>query len=304
MWPPWWCGPGSGSSVGGITGAPVRAAWRATWSSRTTSCGSGPSGNGRLLETRATTGAGARWTRTCHAARRTTGCSHRTPCALATAAAAETALSELTAAILPDVRFEGFHGRAGMGEKPALIVVDVNRGFTDPASPLVCDLDECVAEIVRLLEAFRRAELPVVFTTVCYDDFGKQAAAVFLEKIPALLVLEPGSPWVEIDPRIAPEEAEPVLSKYFASAFFGTTLASVLASAGADTVVVTGASTSGCVRATALDALQHGYRAVVPREAVGDRNADAHEANLYDLDTKYADVVSVEDVLAELAVRA
>jgi maleamate amidohydrolase len=200
------------------------------------------------------------------------------------------------------VKFEGFHGRAGFGEKPALVVVDVNRGFTDPASPLVCDLDDCVAAIGRLLEAFRAAGLPVVFTTVVYDDFGKQAAAVFIEKVPALLVLEPGSPWVEIDPRIRPVEGEPVLFKHFASAFFGTTLASVLASAGADTVVVTGASTSGCVRATALDAMQHGYRVVVPREAVGDRNEAAHEANLYDLDTKYADVVSVEDVLTELAV--
>ena len=198
--------------------------------------------------------------------------------------------------------FEGFHGRAGFGEKPALVVVDVNRGFTDPDSPLVCDLDECVAAIARLLEAFRADGLPVVFTTVVYDGFGKQAAAVFIEKVPALLVLEPGSPWVEIDPRIAPVEGEPVLSKHFASAFFGTTLASVLASAGADTVVVTGASTSGCVRATALDAMQHGYRVVVPREAVGDRNRAAHEANLYDLDTKYADVVSVEDVLSELGV--
>lgn len=200
------------------------------------------------------------------------------------------------------MRFEGFHGRAGIGERPALVVVDVNRGFTDPASPLVCDLDACVAAIARLLDAFRRAGLPVIFTTVCYDDFGKQAAAVFLEKIPALAVLEPGSEWVEIDPRIAPAEGEPVLSKYFASAFFGTTLPALLASAGADTVVVTGASTSGCVRATALDAMQHGYRSVVPREAVGDRNPAAHEANLYDLDTKYADVVSVEDVLSGLAV--
>ena len=196
------------------------------------------------------------------------------------------------------MKFEGFHGRAGFGDKPALVVVDVNRGFTDPASPLVCDLDECVAAIARLLETFRRAGLPVVFTTVVYDDFGKQAAAVFIEKVPALLVLEPGSPWVEIDPRIAPAEGEPVLSKHFASAFFGTTLASALASEGADTVVVTGASTSGCVRATALDAMQHGYRVVVPREAVGDRNQAAHEANLYDLDTKYADVVSLAEALA------
>ncbi len=196
------------------------------------------------------------------------------------------------------MRFEGFHGRAGFGEKPALIVVDVNRGFTDPASPLACDLDDTVVAIQRLLAEFRAAKFPVIFTTVVYDDFARQAAAVFIEKVPALLVLQPGSPWVEIDPRIAPVEGEPVLSKHFASAFFGTTLASVLASAGCDTVVVTGASTSGCVRATALDAMQHGYRVVVPREAVGDRNPAAHEANLYDLDTKYADVVSVEDVLA------
>jgi maleamate amidohydrolase len=198
------------------------------------------------------------------------------------------------------VRHEGFHGRAGFGARPALVVVDVNRGFTDPASPLVCDLDDCVAAIVELLDAFRSAGLPVVFTTVCYDDFGKRAAAVFIEKIPALLVLEPGSAWVEIDPRIAPVEGEPVLSKVFASAFFGTTLASLLSTAGCDTVVVTGASTSGCVRATALDALQHGYRVVVPREAVGDRNPAAHEANLYDIDTKYGDVVSVDEVVAHL----
>jgi nicotinamidase-related amidase len=196
--------------------------------------------------------------------------------------------------------FAGFHGRAGFGTRPALVVVDVNRGFTDPASPLACDLDECVDAIAGLLDAFRKAGLPVVFTTVCYDDFGKQAAAVFIEKVPALLVLEPGSEWVEIDPRIAPVEGEPVLSKHFASAFFGTTLASLLSTAGADTVVVTGASTSGCVRATTVDALQHGYRVVVPREAVGDRNPAAHEANLYDVDAKYGDVVSVEEVTTYL----
>lgn len=198
------------------------------------------------------------------------------------------------------MRFTGFHGSAGFGQRPALVVVDVNRGFTDPASPLVCDLDDCVAAIARLLDVFRGAGLPVVYTTVCYDDFGKQAAAVFIEKVPALLVLEPGSELVEIDPRIAPLEGEPVLSKYFASAFFGTTLASLLSSAGCDTVVVTGASTSGCVRATALDALQHGYRVVVPREAVGDRNPAAHEANLYDIDAKYGDVVSLDEVVTHV----
>jgi maleamate amidohydrolase len=198
------------------------------------------------------------------------------------------------------VRHAGFHGRAGFGKKPALLVIDVNVGFTDPASPLVCDLEAVVAAIRRLLEEFRRAQLPVVYTTVSYDEGDKVAAAAFVDKIPALLTLEAGSRWVEIDPRIAPVAGEPVLNKLFASAFFGTPLSSLLASAGCDGVVVTGASTSGCVRATTVDAIQHGYRPVVPREAVGDRNASAHEANLYDIDAKYGDVVSVDDVIAQL----
>ncbi len=197
-------------------------------------------------------------------------------------------------------QFEGFHGRAGLGRRPALLVIDVNKGFTDPASPLVCDLDEVVAAIRRLLVEARGAGIPVIFTTVAFDEAARQAAAVFIEKVPALLALEEGSPWIEIDPRIAPEEGEAVIVKCFASGFFGTSLASILVSAGCDSVIVTGASTSGCVRATAVDALQHGYRVCVPREAVGDRNPAAHEANLYDLDTKYADVVSLDDVVSHL----
>jgi nicotinamidase-related amidase len=140
----------------------------------------------------------------------------------------------------------------------------------------------------------------VIYTTVAFDDAARRAAAVFIEKVPALLTLAPGTRWVEIDPRIAPAEGEPVLVKAFASGFFGTALASILAAERCDTVIVTGASTSGCVRATALDALQHGYRVLVPREAVGDRNPAAHDANLYDLDTKYADVVTVEETIAYL----
>ena len=198
------------------------------------------------------------------------------------------------------MRHEGFHGRAGFGQRPALLVIDVNVGFTDPESPLVCDLEDVVASIRRLLGEFRRAQLPVVYTTVSYDEGDKVAAAAFIDKIPALLTLAAGSRWVEIDPRIAPLPNEPVLNKLFASAFFGTPLSSLLAAAGCDSVVVTGASTSGCVRATAVDGLQHGYRVVVPREAVGDRNSDAHEANLYDIDTKYGDVVSVRDVVTHL----
>ena len=198
------------------------------------------------------------------------------------------------------MRHEGFHGRAGFGERPALIVIDVNVGFTDPASPLVCDLEGVVAAIQRLLGEARRTGIPVVYTTVSYSEGDKRTAAAFIDKIPALLTLEAGSRWVEIDPRIAPEPGEPVLNKLFASAFFGTALGSFLAAEGCDSLIVTGASTSGCVRATVLDALQNGYRPIVPREAVGDRNPAAHEANLYDIDTKYGDVVSMAEVLEHL----
>jgi maleamate amidohydrolase len=202
------------------------------------------------------------------------------------------------------VSARGFHGRAGLGERPALVVVDVNVGFTDPASPLVCELDEVVGAIARLLEAFRAASLPVAFTTVSYDGAARRAAAAFIAKVPALLTLEAGSRWVEIDPRIAPLPDEPVLTKLWASAFFGTSLASFLTAAGADSLVVTGASTSGCVRATVVDALQHGYPTTVPREAVGDRNAAAHEASLYDIDAKYGDVVPLDEMLAAIGGRA
>ena len=198
------------------------------------------------------------------------------------------------------MRLEGFHGRAGFGERPALVVVDMSVGFTDPASPLACPLDEVVSAIGELLRESRAAGFPVVYTTVAYDEGAKRTAAAFIAKVPALLTLEAGSRWVEIDPRLAPREGEPVLTKLFASAFFGTALSSLLAGAGRDSVIVTGASTSGCVRATAVDALQHGYRPVVPREAVGDRSPDAHEANLYDIGAKYGDVVSLDETLAHL----
>ena len=198
------------------------------------------------------------------------------------------------------MRHQGFHGRAGFGQRPALVVVDMTVGFTEPESPLACELDEVVAAIQALLREARRAEIPIVYTTVAYDEGDKQTAAAFIDKVPALLTLEAGSRWVEIDPRIAPLPEEAVLTKLFASAFFGTALQSFLAAHGCDSLIVTGASTSGCVRATVVDALQHGYRPVVPREAVGDRNPAAHEANLYDIDAKYGDVVSVEEVLEHL----
>jgi maleamate amidohydrolase len=198
---------------------------------------------------------------------------------------------------------EGFGGRGGFGRRPALVVIDMTLGFTDPESPLACDLEDPISEIQKLLSAARRAEIPIVFTTVAYRESDKLTAA-FLDKVPALLTLQAGTRWTEIDPRISPEETEPVLNKLFASGFFGTGLSSLLTAAGTDTLIITGASTSGCVRATAVDALQYGFRPVVPSEAVGDRNPDAHEANLYDIDAKYGDVVPVQKVIDQLEVVA
>lgn len=195
------------------------------------------------------------------------------------------------------MRHEGFHGTAGFGERPALIVIDVNVGFTDPESPLVCELEDVVGSIAQLLEAGRAAGIPIVYTTVEYSEGDRVAAKAFIDKIPVLTTLAAGTRWVEIDPRIAPAPGEPVLKKLFASSFFGTPLQALLTAHDIDTLIVTGASTSGCVRATVVDAIQHAFRPIVPREAVGDRNPDAHEANLYDIEAKYGDVVSLAETL-------
>jgi nicotinamidase-related amidase len=195
----------------------------------------------------------------------------------------------------------GFGRRQEAGRHPALVVVDLNLGFTDPASPLHCETDEAVAANVRLLEAARAAGAPVAFTTLEYDEGGRRVAKAFIDKVPALLTLAPGTRWPRIDDRIAPRPGEPVLVKLFASAFFGTALGALLTAHGCDTVIVTGASTSGCVRATVVDALQHGYRVVVPREAVADRLPGPHDAALFDIDAKYGDVVSTDEAVALLA---
>ena len=194
----------------------------------------------------------------------------------------------------------GFGRRAGAGDRPALVVVDLVNGFTDPESPLWCDADDAVAATARLLEAARASGAPVAFTTVEYDEAGARVAAAFLAKVPSLMTLAPGTRWPLVDARIAPRPDEPVLTKLFASAFFGTPLAAMLAAHGADTVIVCGASTSGCVRATVVDALQNGYRVLVPREAVADRASGPHDAALFDIDAKYGDVVAVDDALALL----
>ncbi|MEM1413062.1 MAG: isochorismatase family protein [Pseudomonadota bacterium] len=183
----------------------------------------------------------------------------------------------------------------GLGRRPALVLVDVINGFTDPSCPLGSAADSVVSACETLLQAFRGKQLPIFFTTVVYHD--NTQASVFRARLPALDVLAPDSHWVQVDPRVAPEADEIIVEKQWASGFFKTSLDTHLTDASADSLVITGLTTSGCVRATAVDGLQNNYPVVIPREGVGDRNELAHEANLFDLNAKYADVLSLADVL-------
>lgn len=185
-----------------------------------------------------------------------------------------------------------------LGQRPALILVDMIRGFTDAACPLGSHCPEVIAANAALLAAFRERQLPVFFTTVVYR--ADSQARVFRARLPALNVLSPNSDWVQVDPALTPLPGEPVIEKQWASSFFGTDLADRLRAAGADSLVVTGLTTSGCVRATVVDGLQHDYPVIVPQEAVGDRNAQAHAANLHDMHAKYAEVLGLQAVLEQL----
>jgi nicotinamidase-related amidase len=183
----------------------------------------------------------------------------------------------------------------GLGQRPALVLVDIIKGFTDPDCPLGSAADDVVEANRKLLAAFRSKGLPVFFTTVVYHN--DQQARVFRDRVPALELLKPDSHWIEVDPRLEPLAGERIIEKQWASGFFKTDLDEALREQGVDSLVVTGLTTSGCVRATAVDGLQYDYKVVVPAEAVGDRNSDAHQANLFDLNAKYADVLDLEAVL-------
>lgn len=187
-----------------------------------------------------------------------------------------------------------------MGSRPAVLVVDFSCGFTDPACPLGSDLSAEVEATRRLLDAAREKGLPVVFTTIGFEPSLKDGG-LWLQKVPSLGELQMGGQWVEIDPRLEPRPDETVIVKKGASAFFGTNLASILIAQRVDSVILCGATTSGCIRATAIDLLQYGFPTMVPRECVGDRARAPHEANLFDIQAKYADVVSLEEALAYVA---
>jgi nicotinamidase-related amidase len=201
--------------------------------------------------------------------------------------------------VLDRYRSKGLAGRVGFGENPAVIVVDFIVGFTDPSSPLAGELGPQLEATASLLEVARERGVPIFFTTTAYEP-GFSDAGLFVRKVPALKTLVRGSRWVEVDPRLGRKPSEPVIEKKYASAFFGTWLASTLSAGGIDTLIVTGCTTSGCIRATAVDALQHGFRAIVPRECVGDRAPSQHDANLVDIDGKYGDVVHLADAIGYL----
>jgi maleamate amidohydrolase len=184
-----------------------------------------------------------------------------------------------------------------LGARPAVLVVDFSRGFTDPECTMGSDLTQEVEATNHLLTAAREREIPIIFTTIGFEPNLKDGS-LWLEKAPGLGDLIVGGKWVEIDPRLERREEETVILKKGASAFFGTNLPSILVSQGVDTVIMCGATTSGCIRATAIDLLQYGYPTLVPRECVGDRAQEPHDANLVDIQAKYADVVSVEEALA------
>jgi nicotinamidase-related amidase len=196
-------------------------------------------------------------------------------------------------------RQAGLGGSVTWGRRPAVLVVDFSCGFTDPDCPLGSDLDAQVEATRIVLDAARGKGLPAVFTTIGFQPGGRDGG-LFLQKVPSLARLELGGKWVEIDPRLGAREDEVVILKKGASAFFGTNLAAVLISQAVDTVILCGATTSGCVRATAIDLLQHGWPCVVPVECVGDRAQGPHEANLFDIQAKYGDVVTLDRVLEYL----
>ena len=193
----------------------------------------------------------------------------------------------------------GFGHPVERGSRPVVVVVDFSYGFTDPDYPTGSDMTAQVVAAARLLEVARAGGVPVVFTTIAYDE-GQVSSLAWLKKATGMAALELGSRLVEIDHRLSRRRDEHLVVKTGASAFFGTALASYLASVHADTAVVIGATTSGCVRATVVDAVQHGYPTLVPRDCVADRAQAPHDASLFDMNEKYADVVALEDVLGYL----
>ncbi|GGM18108.1 MULTISPECIES: isochorismatase family protein [Micromonospora] len=200
-----------------------------------------------------------------------------------------------------DYRRAGFGGGLGHGSSRALLVVDLVRAYLDPASPLYAGQPEppALRACATLLDAARRQHVPVIHTRVELAPGGLDGG-LFTRKVPALRVFERGGEFAAAPPELAPVAGEPVVTKQYASAFFGTSLASTLRVLGVDALLIVGASTSGCVRATAVDALQHGFVPLVVADACLDRDPRPHQATLFDLAAKYAEVLTLDEAMALL----
>lgn len=194
----------------------------------------------------------------------------------------------------------GFGQKLGFGQRPALLIVDMVNAFTNPAMPLGAKLDTEIEAIQRLLRAAHDRGVPVIFSTVSYEDENLRDAGIFGMKQKGSSTLRAGTEGVQIDSRLDFQPIDCLLVKKYASCFFGTDLVPRLLVRGVDTLIITGCTTSGCVRASAVDACQTGFRPMVVREAVGDRSQSAHDQSLFDLNAKYADVVSLEETLQYL----
>ena len=191
----------------------------------------------------------------------------------------------------------GLGQELGFGEQPALLIIDLMYAFTDPETPFGSNMDEEVQDTARVIHLARQKGIPVIFTAMGYEEGCESEMGIWLKKAPTLALFKAGSRFVEIDERVKPMTGEPVIIKQGPSAFFGTHLAALLIRLGVDTLIITGCTTSGCVRATVVDALQYSFRAIVPRECVADRAKGPHEANLFDINQKYGDVVPVQKVI-------
>lgn len=191
-----------------------------------------------------------------------------------------------------------FDGKLGFGRGPALLIVDFIAAYTTPSSPLYAPPTMAAIEHTAVLRrAVWQAGLPVVFTRVIYQPSGLDGG-LFVQKVPVLRGMVEGAPLAAFVPPLEPEGGDIVVTKQYASAFFGTSLASLLTAQGVDTLLICGVSTSGCVRASVVDAMQHGFRPIVPRECTADRHPGPHAANLFDIDAKYGDVMDLREVIA------
>lgn len=195
---------------------------------------------------------------------------------------------------------QNFGNRVGIGRRAALVVVDFTVGFNDPALFGGGNIDPAIKRTIGLLQFFRDKRLPVAFTRVVYADDGSDAG-VFALKAPALRTLTEASPAGQVVPELKPASGELVVRKTQASAFFGTGFGPWLVQQGADTLVVAGCTTSGCVRATVVDSVSHNFRTIVARDCVGDRAMGPHEASLFDLGQKYADLMERDEIIAEIS---